>query len=61
MNQCNFSKDDFDSKGNFIIPNKTNNNFGGKEKYFAPYGFFGIGLNVSGKHEENAIRLFDKT
>ena len=42
-----------DYKGNFILPNKSLNLFRGSEKYYPPYGWFGIGLKVLGKYEND--------
>lgn len=42
-----------DYKGNFILPNKSLNLFRGSEKYDPPYGWFGIGLKVLGKYEND--------
>ena len=51
--ECKFSDEDFDTNGNFIIPNLSNNNYRGIEKYYPPYGYNGIGLKVKGKYEKN--------
>ena len=40
-----------DYLGNFIIPNKSSNLKRGTEKYYPPYGWFGIGLKVKGKYK----------
>ena len=37
-----------------------NDKYRGNEKYFPPYGFFGLGLNVCGKYEENGEWLLKK-
>ncbi len=49
---CKF-KNNFDSRGDLLIPNTSNILKRGKENYNPPYGWIGIGLNVSGKYEEN--------
>ena len=41
----------FDNNGNFIYPNTRRNFFRGKEHYYPPYKWMGIGLNVSGKYD----------
>ena len=50
---CNIDRKLINYKGHFIIPNKSNNFIRGKEKYYPPYGWFGIGLNVLGKYEND--------
>ena len=50
------NKDNFDNKGNFLIPNLRKR---GKELYDPPYGWIGIGLNVLGKYEKNNNWLED--
>ena len=52
INQCKIDKDLFDYKGNFIIPNKGYNHKG-KEIYYPPNGWFGIGLKVLQKYEND--------
>ena len=42
-------KKNFDYRGNTICPNSTYNLIRGTEKYDPPYGWFGIGLNVIDK------------
>ena len=59
-NECKFSNKDFDSRGYFIIPNLSNNNYRGTEKYYPPYGYNGIGLNVYRKYEEDGAWLLEK-
>ena len=59
--ECKFSVKDFDSRGNFIIPNLSNNNYRGTEKYYPPYGYNGIGLQVSEKYEKDGNWLLNKT
>ena len=59
-NECKFSNKDFDSRGDFIIPNLSNNNYRGTEKYYPPYGYNGIGLNVYKKYEEAGALILDK-
>ena len=51
-NQCNI-KNYIDYRGNFIIPNKNLNTKRGTEKYYPPYGWFGIGLKVLGKYNDD--------
>ena len=50
---CNIDRKLIDYKGHFIIPNKSNNFIRGKEKYYPPYGWFGIGLSVLGKYDND--------
>jgi len=50
---CNIDRKLIDYKGHFIIPNKSNNFIRGKEKYYPPYGWIGIGLNVLGKYDND--------
>ena len=50
---CKFSKKDFDSRGDFLIPNLNNITKRGKEDYYPPYGWIGIGLNVLAKYKDN--------
>ena len=59
-NECKFSNKDFDSRGDFIIPNLSNNNYRGTEKYYPPYGYNGIGLNIYRKFEEDGAWLLEK-
>ena len=40
-----------DYKGNTICPNSSYNSMRGTEKYYPPYGWFGIGLNVKNKYD----------
>ena len=40
-------------KGNTICPNSTYNLMRGTEKYYPPYGWFGIGLKVEGKYDND--------
>ena len=42
-----------DYRGNFIIPNKSLNFKRGTEKYDPPYGWYGFGLKVIDKYENN--------
>ena len=49
---CKF-KNLFDSRGDLLIPNTTNILKRGSEDYNPPYGWLGIGLNISGKYNEN--------
>ena len=46
-------KEYFDCNGNTISPNSSFNFFRGTEKYDPPYGWFGIGLKVNDKNENN--------
>jgi len=52
IENCNFKKE-FDSRGDLIIPNTSNVLKRGTEDYNPPYGWIGIGLNISGKYNEN--------
>ena len=52
IEHCKF-KNNFDSRGDLLIPNTSNILKRGKKDYNPPYGWIGIGLNVSGKYEEN--------
>ena len=60
-NECKFTDKDLEQRGNFIIPNFSNTNFRGTEKYYPPYGYHGIGLQVSGKYEEDGHWVLKKT
>ena len=53
INHCKFITDNFDSRGDFLIPNLNNNIIRGSEIYYPPYMWIGIGLNFCGKYEEN--------
>ena len=53
VRQCNIDKKLIDYKGHFIVPNKSNNFIRGKEKYYPPYGWIGIGLKVLGKYSND--------
>ena len=44
---------EFDSRGDLLIPNTTNILKRGSEDYNPPYGWMGVGLNVSGKYKGN--------
>ena len=46
-------KEKLDFKYNFINPNISLNNRRGKELYLPPYGWYGIGLNVLNKYDNN--------
>ena len=50
----------FDSRGDLLIPNSNNKLKRGSEDYHPPYGWIGIGLNVSGKYKENEDDLNGK-
>ena len=52
ISQCKIDKNLIDYKGHFIIPNKSNNFIRGKEKYYPPYGWIGIGLKALGKYND---------
>ena len=52
ISECKISKELFDFKYNFITPNSSLNNRRGKEKYYPPYGWIGIGLNVNNKFDK---------
>ena len=52
IEECKISPNLIDYKGNFINPNKSLNNTRGTEIYDAPYGWFGVGLNVIGKFDD---------
>ena len=52
-NEWDISYKKLDSRGDFIIPNKNNNIKRGSKIYYPPYGWIGIGLNVSGKYLNN--------
>ena len=51
--ECRIPKEKLDFKYNFISPNINLNNRRGKEIYQPPYGWYGIGLNVTNKYENN--------
>ena len=53
IKHCKFITDNFDSRGDFLIPNLNNNIIRGSEIYYPPYMWIGIGLNVCGKYEED--------
>ena len=53
IKQCKISKDLLDSKYNFIIPNLNLKDKKGGVKYYAPYGYFGLGLNVKNIYKNN--------
>ena len=53
IKHCKFITDNFDSSGDFLIPNLNNNIIRGSEIYYPPYMWIWIGLNVCGKYEEN--------
>ena len=59
LNNKNF-KNYLDYKGNTICPNSSYNLMRGTEKYYPPYGWFGIGLNVLGKYDEGSNDWLDK-
>lgn len=55
-------KENFDYKGNSMDFNSSENMFRGKEKYFPPYGWIGIGLKAIGKYEDdNWLKLKDES
>ena len=54
------NKSYFDYNGNTISPNSSFNNLRGKEEYDPPYGWFGIGLNIS-KYGNNKDWIENKT
>jgi len=56
INECSI-KDYIDCRGNFII--KINNKDETKERYYPPYEWIGIGLNVIGKYENDEWLLDD--
>ena len=41
----------FDNRGNFLNPNSRKKHFRGKEIYYPPYNWLGLGLNVSGQYD----------
>ena len=49
IGHCKFITDNFNSRGDFLIPNLNNNIIRGSEIYYPPYMWIGIGLNVCGK------------
>lgn len=51
--ECRIPKEKLDFNYNFISPNISLNNRRGKEIYLPPYGWYGIGLNVLNKYENN--------
>ena len=51
--ECRIPKEKLDFNYNFISPNMSLNNRRGKEIYLPPYGWYGIGLNVLNKYENN--------
>ena len=50
MKELNTNEIYLDNKGNFLYPNSRRIKFRGKEIYDPPYGWMGLGLNVSGKY-----------
>ena len=51
-----------DCLGNSLYFNSSFNNRRGKEKYYPPYGWIGIGLKVNGKYiDDNWINIKDET
>ena len=56
IKECNI-KNNIDCRGNFII--KINNKDNTKERYYPPYEWIGIGLNVIGKYENDEWLLDD--
>ncbi len=60
--QCDIPKKFFDYRGNTLNPNSSYNLFRGTEKYYPPYGWIGIGLNVLGQYDNgNDEWLTNKT
>lgn len=51
--ECQIPENKLDYKFNFITPNLSLNNKRGSEIYIPPYGWFGIGLNVLNKYNNN--------
>ena len=47
IKQCQIPKEKLDFKYNFIIPNLNLEYKKGGERFYPPYGWFGIGLNVN--------------
>ena len=60
IKHCKFITDNFDSRGDFLIPNLNNNIIRGSEIYYPPYMWIGIGLNVCAyqKYEKDGNWLF---
>jgi hypothetical protein len=53
IKEYNIKEECFDNRGNFLNPNSRKSKFRGKEIYDPPYNWMGIGLKVSGKHEND--------
>ena len=51
--KCKILQENLDYKFNFIIPNLNLNNIRGTERYIPPYGWFGFGLKVINKYNNN--------
>ena len=63
IKQCQIPRKSIDFKYNFITPNLTLNIRRGSEIYNPPYGWFGVGLNVSEKYnkkDNNWLNINDK-
>ena len=60
LKECKFSERNFDDRGDFLIPNLSNNIKRGSEIYYPPYMWIGIGLNVCAykKYEKDGNWLF---
>ena len=53
INEYHMNKNLFDNNGNFLTPNSRKNLYRGKEIYYPPYDWIGIGLNVLNKYKDD--------
>ena len=53
LKEFNIGENDLDNRGNFLYPNTRRSKYRGKEVYFPPYGWIGIGLKVLEKYEND--------
>ena len=60
IKQCKITKDKLDFRYNFIIPNLDLKREKGGEKYYPPYGWFGIGLNIKNIYKNNKEENIEK-
>ena len=52
INDLKINENKFDNRGNFLNPNLRKNKFRGKELYYPPYNWMGIGLNILGRFDD---------
>ena len=53
LKEFNIGENDLDNRGNFLYPNTRRSKYRGKEVYFPPYGWIGIGLKVLEKYDND--------